>query len=141
MLVEDSMEITKTIEISGSLQDVIEKVRAALQTQQFGIISFVNVSEKIEEKTGNKMAPYVILGACNPKLSYQAIQTDDRIGILLPCNVIVTETAPGQCKVMFSNPIPMMAIDPFEQNATIQEVARQAYEGLLAAADELIKIQ
>ena len=133
------MEITKTVDVNGPLQDVVEKVRAVLQTQQFGIISFVNVSEKIEEKTGNKMAPYVILGACNPKLSYQAIQSDERIGILLPCNVVVTETAAGKCKVMFSNPIPMMAIDPFEQNATIQSVAKQAYKGLLAAADELQK--
>ena len=131
------MEITKTVEVSGSVQEVVEKVRTVLQTQQFGIISHVNVSEKIEEKTGNKMAPYVILGACNPKLSYQAIQSDERIGILLPCNVVVSELAAGQCKVMFSNPIPMMAIEPFGQNATIQNVARQAYEGLLAAADEL----
>ena len=131
------MEVTKTVEVNGSVQEVVEKVRAVLQNQQFGIISFVNVSEKIEEKTGNKMAPYVILGACNPKLSYQAIQSDERIGILLPCNVVVSETAEGHCKVMFSNPIPMMAIDPFEQNATIQAVAKQAYENLLAAAEEL----
>ena len=131
------MEITKNVSVSGSLQDVVEKVRAVLQNQQFGIISFVNVSEKIEEKTGNKMAPYVILGACNPKLSYQAIQSDDRIGVLLPCNVVVSETSAGQCKVMFSNPVPMMAIEPFEQNATIQSVAKQAYEKLLAAAEEL----
>ena len=131
------MEITKTVEVNGSVQEVIEKVRNVLQTQQFGIISLVNVSEKIEEKTGNKMAPYVILGACNPKLSYQAIQSDERIGILLPCNVVVTETSDGHCKVMFSNPIPMMAIEPFGQNATIQAVAKQAYDNLLAAADEL----
>ena len=131
------MDITKTVELAGNVPEVIEKVRAALQTQQFGILTTVNVSEKIEEKTGNKMAPYVILGACNPNLSYQAIQSDERIGVLLPCNVVVSETAPGQCKVLFSNPIPMMDIDPFNQNATIQSVAKQAFEKLLVAAETL----
>jgi uncharacterized protein (DUF302 family) len=131
------MDIVKTVVLFGDVQDVIEKVRSALQTQQFGIITMVNVSEKIEEKTGNKLAPYVILGACNPNLSYQAIQSDDRIGVLLPCNVVVSEIAPGRCKVMFSNPVPMMDIDPFNQNSTIQSVAKQAYQKLFNAAETL----
>ncbi|MBI9051326.1 MAG: DUF302 domain-containing protein [Anaerolineaceae bacterium] len=131
------MEITKTIELYGTVQEVIEKVRSALQMQQFGIISYVNVSEKIEEKTGNHLEPYVILGACNPMLSYQAIQSDERIGILLPCNVVIIQIAHDRCRVLFSNPIPLMNVDPFNNNETIQTVAKQAYEKLILAAEIL----
>ena len=130
-------EFAKQIETSGSVQEVIEKVRAALQKEGFGIISFVNVSEKIEERIGKQMDPYVILGACNPKLSYEAIQSDDRIGILLPCNVVITQHKPGKCKVLFTNPVPQMSGEPFRDNAVIQQVALQASEGLQKAAEDL----
>ncbi len=127
------LELAKCIEITGNTQTVIEIVRKALEKEGFGIISYVNVSEKIFESTGNLMTPYVILGACNPNLSYRAIQGDQRIGLLLPCNVVVMQITEKSCNVIFANPIPMMHIEPFKKNEIVQEVARLAYEGLMRA--------
>lgn len=127
------MELAKSIEIAGNTQAVIEIVREALQKEGFGIISYVNVSEKVLESTGNLMTPYVILGACNPQLSYRAIQGDQRIGLLLPCNVVVIQITEKSCNVILANPIPMMHVDPFKKNEIVQEVARLTYEGLMRA--------
>jgi uncharacterized protein (DUF302 family) len=130
-------ELAKIIIVSGTVQEVVEKVRSALQKEKFGIISFVNVSEKIQERTGNVLPPYIILGACNPLLSFQAIQSDERIGLLLPCNVVVTQLSANQCKVIFSNPIPLLDVAPFREKEGVQKVAKQAAEGLQAVAAEL----
>jgi uncharacterized protein (DUF302 family) len=127
------MELAKSVEITGSIQTVIEIVREAMQKEGFGIISYVNVSEKILEGTGNLMTPYVILGACNPDLSYRAIQGDQRIGLLLPCNVVITQITEKSCRVMLANPIPLMHSDPFKKNEIIHEVALQTYDGLMRA--------
>jgi uncharacterized protein (DUF302 family) len=132
------MELAKTIEISGDVQGVIEQVRGALQKEGFGIISYVNVSEKILEKTGNVMLPYIILGACNPNLSFEAIQSDDRIGLLLPCNVVVAQISDKKCKVIVANPIPLLGMDPFQDDPVIQTVAQKAYDGLMAAIKTLL---
>jgi uncharacterized protein (DUF302 family) len=131
------MELAKNIEIAGNTQAVIEIVREALQKEGFSIFSYVNVSEKILESTGNLMTPYVILGACNSNLSYRAIQGDHRIGLLLPCNVVIIQITEKSCNVIFANPIPVMHVDPFKKNEIVQEVAKLSYEGLMRAFTSL----
>ncbi len=121
------------IETAGNTQTVIEIIRETLQKEDFGIISYVTVSEKMLESTGNLLPPFVILGACNPKLSYRAIQSDHRVGLLLPCNIVIEQITEKKCNVIFANPIPLMDIDPFRKNEIVIEVARLAYEGLMRA--------
>jgi uncharacterized protein (DUF302 family) len=69
----------------------VEKTIAALKAQGFGVLTTIDVQAVLKEKIGAEFHPYVILGACNPKMAHQALQAEDKIGTMLPCNVIVQQ--------------------------------------------------
>ena len=83
--------------------EAIEKVTEELKNEGFGVITEINVKETLKEKLDLDFRPYVILGACNPNYAHQAISLDDKIGALLPCNVVVQETDKGT-EVFAMNP-------------------------------------
>lgn len=93
-----------------SFDDAIVKTTAALKTEGFGILSDIDVQRAMQEKLGQDMPPYRILGACNPPLAHQALQAVPDIGLLLPCNVIVRELTPGQVVVGFLDPQIMVGL-------------------------------
>jgi len=82
----------------------IENVKSALKDQGFGIVSEINMQEKLKKGTGNDVPKYTILGACNPNGAYQALQIEEQIGVMLPCNLIVRETSNGKVEVAAINP-------------------------------------
>jgi uncharacterized protein (DUF302 family) len=75
-----------------SYEEAIEKTRAALKQEGFGVLTEIDLKEKLKEKLGVDFRRYVILGACNPALAYETLQQEINIGLLLPCNVIVYES-------------------------------------------------
>jgi uncharacterized protein (DUF302 family) len=75
--------------VDGDFQSIVEKTTATLKEQGFGILTTIDVKAKMKEKLDKDMDGYVILGACNPNLAYQALQAETEIGLMLPCNVIV----------------------------------------------------
>jgi uncharacterized protein (DUF302 family) len=87
----------------------IENVRAALAEQGFGVLSEIYVHEKLKEKIGADMKPYVILGACHPPSAFKAITEEESIGVLMPCNVVVCETDEGM-KVKAVRPSQSLAV-------------------------------
>jgi uncharacterized protein (DUF302 family) len=91
--------------------DVISSVTEALKKEGFGILSQINIAEKLKEKLGIDFKKYVILGACNPPLAYKALQAEDKIGVMLPCNVIIVEQESGIVEIA--------AIDPMASMATV----------------------
>lgn len=106
-----------------SYNDAISRVTELLQQQGFGILTEINVKEKIKEKLGiEDFEPYIILGACNPSLAYQAILRERELGLLLPCNVIVYERN-GNVHVAIMHPIKVLG---FTKNDSLQEVAEEA---------------
>ncbi len=115
--------------LACTLEDAIEKVTAALKTEGFGIISDIDIQGKLKEKLGVDFRKYRILGACNPAFAYQALQAEEKIGTMLPCNVIVVDKGNGTTEVAAVNPVAsMMAIENPALEPVAVEVTRRLRE-------------
>jgi uncharacterized protein (DUF302 family) len=88
--------------------DAISRVTEELQKEGFGILTDVDVGATLKKKLNVDFRKYRILGACNPRFAYQALQAEDKIGTMLPCNVIVQETPDGNMEVAAIDPIASM---------------------------------
>ena len=109
--------------IAGPIAQAIDRVEAALKEEGFGVISRIDIQEALKTKIGVDFRPYVILGACNPALAHEALKLEDKVGTMLPCNVVVQDHG--------DNDIEVAAIDPV---ASMQAIANP---GLLEAAAEV----
>lgn len=103
------MSYNHTKEVSYSFQEALEKIKTALSNEGFGVISEIDLKEKFKEKLNIEFREYRILGACNPKIAHQAIQLEDKIGVLMPCNILVQEHPNGKVEVSAINPMETMA--------------------------------
>ncbi len=97
-------------EITGTVDQAIERATKALAAEGFGILSRIDMHSKIKEKIGKEIIPTVILGACNPDLAYEAYTANSDIASLLPCNAVIRELAPGKISVEFAAPSSMLRI-------------------------------
>ena len=117
--------INKTVK--GSFQSVIEKLVSELKEEGFGILTEIDVRETLKAKLGVDIKNYKILGPCNPPYAYKALQAEPRIGLLLPCKVIVREIDGGEVEVAAIDPVWMMK---GVENPELEEVATQIKEKL-----------
>jgi uncharacterized protein (DUF302 family) len=121
------------VRVSGSFADAVTQVRAALKEQGFGVLTEIDVTATLRDKLGESMEDYVILGACNPPLAHRALGVDRRIGLLLPCNIVVR--ADGEATVVEAlNPAIMVDVAGQEE---LRPVAEEATRRLAAALDTL----
>jgi uncharacterized protein (DUF302 family) len=105
------------------LDEAIKRTTEALKQEGFGVLTTIDVAATLKNKIGADFKPYVILGACNPSLAYRALQSEEEIGLLLPCNVIVYDNGDGTSRVSIVDPIQMMG---FVQNPQLAAVAAEA---------------
>lgn len=91
-----------------SFNEAIKKTEEALQAEGFGIISRIDMQDALKTKIGVDFRPYMILGACNPKLAYEALQVEDKVGTMLPCNVVVQQIDHKQSEVAAIDPVASM---------------------------------
>lgn len=113
--------------IKASFNDVLEKVKDALKTEGFGILTEIDVKETLKKKLNLDFRNYKILGACNPPFAYRALQAEDKIGTMLPCNVVVQEKEGGEIEVAAIDPVASMkAVD----NRELLQIASQVQEKL-----------
>ena len=94
--------------INGTFEEVIEKVTQGLKEEGFGILTEIDVTETLKKKLDIDFKKYRILGACNPPYAHKALQAEDKIGTMLPCNVIVQEIEAGIIEVAAVNPMASM---------------------------------
>ena len=94
--------------VAGSFDQVIEKVTEELKNEGFGVLTEIDFSGTIKKKLDKDIPAYRILGACNPGFAYKAYQSEDKIGTMLPCNVIVQDAGNGNIEVSAVNPIASM---------------------------------
>ena len=111
----------------------VQKVRAALQEQGFGVLTEIDVAATLKSKLGKHMEEYLILGACNPSLAHHALDIDRSVGLLLPCNVVVRGSDDGTL-VEIADPHMLVAVtgDP-----NLEPVAREARQRLDAVLVDL----
>jgi uncharacterized protein (DUF302 family) len=100
--------------------DAIGRVTAALAEKGFGVLTTIDVQATMKKKLDVDFRPYTILGACNPQFAYNALQAEDKIGVMLPCNVIVQDKGDGQIEVSAVDPMSSMKA---VENPALGEVA------------------
>ncbi len=94
--------------LNGTFEEVIDKVTKGLKEEGFGILTEIDIKETLKEKLDVDFKKYRILGACNPPYAHKALQAEDKIGTMLPCNVIVQEIEKGNIEVAAVNPMASM---------------------------------
>ena len=123
-----------TKELNISFDDAIIKVTEELKKEGFGILTDIDVKATLKKKLDVDFRPYRILGACNPPFAFQALQAEDKIGTMLPCNVVVQEKAPGKVAVTAIDPVASMAA---VNNPNLKTIGEQVRAKLKRVIDNL----
>lgn len=122
------------LELNSSLAEADPKVRAALKSEGFGVLTEIDVRATLKEKLGVEVSPETILGACNPRLAHMAMEAEPGVAVLLPCNVVLRETSAGKTQVLFMDPDQGLGLI---DNPALKPIAREASERLHRAAGML----
>ena len=122
--------ISKTL--TGGFDATIQHVMEALKAEGFGVLTDIDVRETLKKKLDTDWRPYRILGACNPPLAYQALRAEDKIGTMLPCNVIVQDIGGGKIEVATIDPAVAMAHLGNPELTELAAVVRDKLEAVLA---------
>ena len=122
-----------TKELDIPYEKVIERAREALKKEGFGVLTEIDVKEKMKEKLGVDMRRYIILGACNPPNAYKAILAEENIGLMLPCNVIVYEKDSKTVLSVIRPSVAMRMIDNKELQKlaeTVEELLKKVFDAV-----------
>lgn len=127
-----SYAFSKTVD--DSFDDAVERVTERLAEEGFGVLTTIDVSSTLKKKLDVDFQRYTILGACNPKYAYKALQAEDKIGVMLPCNVIVQQKDGEKVEVSAVDPLAsMQAVD----NPSLGEIATEVKQKLQSVIEGL----
>lgn len=120
--------------LNGSFSTVKKNVEDALKTEGFGVVSEIDMQSKLSEKLNVNIKPYTILGVCNPKFAWEAIQAEENIGIFLPCKVLLKQTDDNKVDVVFLNPdAPMQLLNNEKLNKvskTVTQMLKNSFDSI-----------
>jgi len=120
--------------LGPGFDEAVRRTTEALKEEGFGVLTEIDVADTLKKKIGVDFRRYRILGACNPKLAHEALQIEGNIGTMLPCNVVVQETADGRIEVAAIDPVAsMMAVE----NPRLKQAAEQVREKLKRVVSRL----
>lgn len=120
--------------LAVGFDEAVARTAYALKQEGFGIITEIDVTKTFKDKLGIDFRKYRILGACNPALAHEALSLEDKVGTMLPCNVVVQETGDGRCEVAAIDPAAsMQAID----NQALTQAAETVGQKLRAVIERL----
>jgi uncharacterized protein (DUF302 family) len=117
----------------GTFEAAIEKTTAELKKEGFGVLTDIDVKDTLKKKLGVDFRKYRILGACNPPFAYEALSAEDKIGLMLPCNVIVQERPDGKIEVSAIDPAASMRAVRNDSLASVAEEVRRKLERVIGA--------
>ena len=120
--------------VKGYFEEVEKRVRKSLGEEGFGVLTEIDVRETLKKKLDVDFRKYKILGACNPPFAYEALQAEDKIGTMLPCNVIIQESDSGEIEVAAIDPVASMQA---VKNEALQPVAEHVQKKLKKVVDNL----
>lgn len=120
--------------VNGTFNNVIDKVTDLLSKEDFGILTEIDIQQTLKKKLNVDFKKYKILGACNPPFAYKALMAEDKIGTMLPCNVIVQELGDNKVEVAAVNPLASMQA---VKNTELIEVAEKVSEKLKKVINNL----
>ena len=125
------MKYSYSKDLNSSFKSTENKVRKALQNRGFGILTEININDAFKSKLDIEYKNYKILGACNPPLAHEAINFDEMIGILMPCNILLIDNEDGTTKVVFPNAKSILDItdnkDLMDLSINVDDLLEQAF--------------
>ena len=123
-----------TTKLEMPFHEAIEAAKSALKRGGFGVLTEIDVVETLKKKLDVDFRPYVILGACNPPFAHRALETEDKIGLMLPCNVIVQDAGGGLTEVAAIDPLATMRA---VENPSLADIGEAVSEKLARVIEEL----
>jgi len=123
-----------TVILDCTFDEAIDKATAALKAKGLGVLTTINVQNAMKEKLGEDINPYTILGACSPSHAFKAIKAENKIGVMLPCNVLVQQRDDGKIEVSIVDPIASMSAI---KNESLGVVAMEVQDLLKSVAADL----
>lgn len=118
--------------VAVGYDEAVQLTREALKEQGFGVLTEIDVKATLKAKLDVDFRPYIILGACNPQLAYEALSSEPDVGLMLPCNVVVYEEGPGVTRVEAISPMTALGV---VESAALEGIAGQAEVKLQAAME------
>ena len=134
-----SNQLGFNVEVPLSFDAALTRVRETLKQEGFGVLTEIDLRAAFREKLGRDFRPYMILGACNPPLAFDAITADPSVGLLLPCNVTVEWISDDRTGVRLTDPEALLSTVVLEGAPELRSVAHDARQRMLRVADSLSK--
>ena len=125
--------------LRATYDEALARLPEALKSEGFGVLTEIDLRAAFREKLGREFRPYMILGACNPPLAFDAITADPSVGLLLPCNVTVEWISDGRTGVRLTDPEALLSTVVLQGAPELTSVARDARERMLRVAESLSK--
>lgn len=117
--------------VAGGFEQTIENITELLKEQGFGVLTRIDMHQVFKNKLDADFHPYVILGVCNPPFAYKALGLDDKVGTMLPCNVVVQQRADDKVEVVMVNPMASLTSIPVPQLSEVTEAVKNKLEQAL----------